>query len=420
MSAPNVNFSDVYNLIPGHEHYGKICNISLTDKFLEIKPVTDHLHLSEDTTPGGKLILAPGFIDMHSEINEPGREDRETLSQTIELAIKGGYIAVAAMPSAQPVIDHKAFVDFLKKSTVGAVCEILPVGAVTKELKGNELSEMFDMKMASAIAFSDYKCRHRNTKLLMLAMQYARQMDMPIMISAGDVDLMKFGSVHEGNNAVKLGLKSIPSIAESIGLKRDIELVKYTGCKVHFQSISTIEGIELIRRAKNEGLPVTADVNFYHLLLNDEYLHTFDSNYKTDPPLRDEETRLALIDAVKDGTIDAIAADHQPRTYEEKVCEFDRAQYGMFTLPFVFGTLWNSNYFTIRMLIEKLHQSPKKILNLPAHISEKYLLLDLEKKYTIKADDFNWFSCTNSPFFSYEIKGKIEYIISENICEKIS
>ncbi|GCD77231.1 dihydroorotase [Thermaurantimonas aggregans] len=412
--------TSVRNFIPGHPLYKKQCDILINRNEIKILPSGSKIDENIQKIKGSHLTLLPGLIELHSEINQPGREDREDILQTLHLAVLGGFTHLAGMPSSQPVVDSRQLVEFQQKIAAQAVNNLLSIGAISKNLEGKELAEMFDMKSASALAFSDYKNRIRNTKLLLLAMQYARQLNTSLMLTPGDSDLLRYGMVHEGVVSTRLGLKGLPTIAESIGLKRDLDLVRYTGCRVHFQSISTKESIHLIRQAKSEGLPVTADVNFYHLLLTDESLENFDSNYKTDPPLRDEKTRQALVEAIIDGTIDAIAADHQPRTYEEKVCEFDKASYGMFTLPFLLPTLIESNIFSLELLIEKLHTNPAKILGLNNKNKESFILVNLEQEFVWKKEDFKDFPSTNSPFFNKKIKGKIKYLISKNQCVEIS
>lgn len=412
--------TSVLNLLPGHPLHKHRCDIIVSGDQITIEPSGNEIKENSKKIDGSNLSLLPGLVELHSEINQPGREDRENILQTLHLAALGGFTHLAGMPASQPPVDSRQLVDFQQKIALKANNHLLTVGAISKNCEGKELAEMYDMLTAGAVAFSDYKNRIKNTKLLLLAMQYARQLNIPLMITPGDSDLMRYGIVHEGIVSTRLGLKGLPTIAESIGLKRDLDLVRYTGCHVHFQSISTIESIDLIRRAKDEGLPVTADVNFYHLLLTDEELENFDSNYKTDPPLRDEKTRQALIEAVKDGTIDAIAADHQPRTYEEKVCEFDKAHFGIFSLPFVLPALIESDIFSIDLLIEKLHINPAKILLPDSPVNSAFILINLNREFTLTKEDFKDFYCTNSPFFNKKLKGKIEYIISKNQCIELS
>lgn len=416
----NVVFRKVSNHIHGHPLYGNSCDIIIHTKGIEINLPDVYEGTDFTSIDGSNLTLIPGLIELHSEANQPGREDRETLAETLGLAAMGGYTHLVTMPLSSPRADNRQVIEFQLKTVQNEIVQLLPSGTITKNGAGMELAEMYDMKQSGAVAFSDYKSRIKNSKLLLLAMQYARQLDIPLMISPGDVNLISFGMVHEGLNSTRLGLKAIPTIAESIGLKRDLDLVRYTGCRVHVQSISTLESIALIREAKDAGLPVTADVNMYHLLLTDDNLELFDSNYKTDPPLRDESVRQALIEAVKDGTIDAISADHQPRTYEEKVCEFDKAEYGLFTLPFVFGKLMESGIFSLNILLEKMYKNPAQILRLPQDRLDSYCMVDLKKKYTIKKDDLPEYKSLNSPFFGHNLLGKIEYIINKNKCQKIS
>ncbi|MFN3951167.1 MAG: dihydroorotase [Thermaurantimonas sp.] len=416
----NTLFRRVANQVPGHALSGVECDLFVHDSGLDIRPSSEAQDESEYVVDGSHLTLLPGLIELHAEANQPGREDREALAELAQLAAMGGFTHVVTMPLTVPVTDQCQGIEYQLKTAQNELVQLLPAGAVTKKSDGLELAEMYDMRGAGAIAFSDYKRRIKNTKLLLLAMQYAKQLEVPLMLTPGDSDLLRYGMVHEGIFSTRLGLKSIPSIAESIGLKRDLDLVRYTGCRVHFQSISTIESIELIRKAKDEGLPVTADVNFYHLLLTDAMLENFDSNYKTDPPLRDDVTQDALIKAVKDGTIDAISADHQPRTFEEKICEFDKAEYGMLTLPFVFGTLIESGLFSLDLLMEKMCINPAKILGLSTENIKSYCLVDLDKTHVIKKDDFSDFRSLNSPFFDRRLKGKIAYVVNKNTCLKNS
>lgn len=413
-------FRNVYNCIPGHTLCGTRCDVAVNPDGTEILPIHAMHDAAAYEIDGSTYTLLPGLVELHAEANQPGREDREQLNELLSLAAMGGFTQVMTMPLVSPVADNRQVIEYQLKTVHNDLVDLLPAGAISKGAEGKELAEMYDMKLAGALAFSDYKNRIKSSKLLLLAMQYARQFDLPLMLTPGDAELLRYGMVHEGVVSTHLGLKGIPSIAESIGLKRDLDLVRYTHCRVHFQSVSTKESVELIRMAKDEGLPVTADVSFYHLILTDDVLASFDSNYKTDPPLRDESVRQALIDAVLDGTIDAISADHQPRTYEEKVCEFDKAHYGMFTLPFVFGALHKSGIIPLDILVEKMSINPKKILRIDSHYSNGYILVNMEDEYMLSKTDFKSYKSLNSPFFWYGLKGKIEYIINKNKWRKNS
>lgn len=281
--------------------------------------------------------LSPGWVEMHSNFGDPGFEERENLISGAHAAMKGGFSTVCITPSTQPVIQSKSDVEYIYAKSLGTPVNLFPMGTLSRDRKGEELTEMYDMFCAGAVAFYDDKKPQRNPNLLKLALQYAKPHEMPVIDFPFEPLLATGGQMNEGHTGTFLGLKGIPNLSEDLIVARDIELAAYAEGHIHLASISTKGSVDRIRKAKSEGIHVTCDVNLYNLILTDDILKDYDSKYKVLPPLRSEEDRLALIEGVNDGTIDAIAVDHTPLDIELKKCEFEHAHFGMAYIEHAFG-----------------------------------------------------------------------------------
>ncbi|MFN3640614.1 MAG: dihydroorotase, partial [Flavobacterium sp.] len=283
---------------------------------------------------------------------EPGFEERETLANGLKTAALSGFTGVAVQPNTSPVADHQSIIRFIKDASKHTATETFPIGALTKESVGKDLAELLDMKEAGAIAFGDYQKNISNANILKIALQYAKDFDALILAFSMDEHLKGKGVVNEGAVSTRLGLKGIPTIAEEIMIARNLKLLEYTGGKLHIPTISTMGSIELIEKAKEKGLKVTCSVAISHLGLNDSELNHFETKYKILPPLRDEETRLALLKAVEEDIIDCVTSDHNPIDVEFKKMEFDLAKDGSIGLESNFGML--NKLFTMDTSIHQL------------------------------------------------------------------
>lgn len=361
------------------------------------------------------LHASPGWVDLRAHFRDPGEEWKQGITNGLDAAAAGGYTAVAVLPSTQPPIDDRGGVEQLLRRAQGHAVRLLPLGAITKGLEGKGLAEMHDMHQAGAVAFSDDQHSIRNTRLMMLALQYAASLDdgrIPVMVFPKDPDLSKGASMHEGPMSTRLGLKGMPPMVETIQLARDLALLEYAGGHLHVATLSTADSVELVRQAKARKLKVTASVTAYNLLLDDGCLRGFEACYKVMPPLRDAAHIEALREGVKDGTIDAIVSDHRPDDREHKVLEFGSATFGIVGLETAFGVANTAlkGRTTLRRIIERFSHGPRAVLGMPiAHIAEDapadITLFDPEREWTCTEDDLVSRS-HNTPFLGQPFTGR--------------
>ena len=276
--------------------------------------------------------IFPGIVDMRVFVGEPGYEYKEDLTSGMRSAAQGGFTHVALMPSTKPCIQRKSEINFLIQESAHNIVNLHPIGALTENRDGKQITEMYDMQQSGAIAFSDDKRSIASASLMKIAMLYTKNFDGLIMSFSSEEKTALNGQINEGITSTKLGLNGIPALAEELQLARDIQLCEYTNAKIHFSTITTSGSVKLIREAKSKGLNVSADTSSYHLILDDSKLENFNSNLKVNPPLRSLEDIKALKEGLKDGTIDAICSDHYPQNIENKKCEFDLASFGMINL----------------------------------------------------------------------------------------
>lgn len=304
-----------------------------------LQKITDH-----ETSNGHQIIHIPGlhvsegWFDSSVSFGEPGFEDRGSILNGLQAAAAGGFTAVALQPDTLPVSDNVTTIRFMQNAAKHAV-EVYPIGTLTKKMEGAQLAELYDMHLAGAVAFGDYKKNIDNTNLLKTALQYTADFNGLILAHAQDNTLTGGGVAHEGKAAVQIGLRGIPALAEEVMVARNLLLLEYTGGRMHIPCISTAGAVKLIREAKNQGLNITCSVAVHHLLLTDEVLTDFDTRFKLNPPLRDNETRKILIEAVLDDTIDMVTSDHRALAIEQKKVEFDLALDGTIGLESALGTL---------------------------------------------------------------------------------
>jgi dihydroorotase len=369
-------------------------------------------------------IIAPGFIDMHVHLREPGYEHKETIETGCGSAAAGGFTAVCCMPNTNPAIDEESVVRYVQEEgrrATGGLVDVFPIAAASKGRKGEELSPMAELAKAGAVAFSDDGSPIANAELMRRIFEYSSMYNLPVIQHAEESTMTKNGLMNEGFESTRLGMPSIPPIAEELMIVRDIVLLRYIPrAKYHIAHISTIGSIDCVRRAKAEKLNITCEATPHHFTLTDEAVGSFDTNLKMNPPLRTKADVQAIKEALRDGIIDVIASDHAPHTIDEKEVEFAQAPFGIVGLETAIGLsiteLVHQKYLTLIQLIEKFSVNPRRILSLPTiNIQEGELanltLLDPNIKWTVDIQLFKSKS-KNSPFHGRSLKGKAIGIIN--------
>ncbi|MBS1792649.1 MAG: dihydroorotase [Acidobacteria bacterium] len=354
------------------------------------------------------MIVAPGFIDLHVHLREPGQEHKETIATGTAAAVAGGWTSVCPMPNTNPINDNAAITRYMiEQAERAGLANVFPIGAITKESTGTELAEMGEMKAAGAVAVSDDGRPVPNAGMMRRAMEYAKDFELPVVDHCEDKSLSSGGVMHEGKLSLLLGLKGMPALAEELDAVRDIILAKETGAHIHIAHISTRGAIEAVRRAKAEGVRVTCEVAPHHFTLTDRAVEGYDTNTKMSPPLRSEEHLEALLEAIKDGTIDAIATDHAPHHADEKALEYDRAPMGITGLEtgvgLAFSELVHKGVIDLVRLVELCAANPARIFRIPERGTLKIgsiadvTILDPQFEWTYRNADSRSKS-RNSPF----------------------
>jgi len=315
------------------------------------------------------LLVAPGFIDLHVHLREPGQEHKETIATGCAAAVAGGWTSICPMPNTNPINDNAAITRYMiEQAEHAGLANVFPIGAITKSSGGSELAEMAEMKAAGAVAVSDDGRPVPTAGMMRRAMQYARDHGLPVIDHCEDRSLSSGGVMHEGATSLLLGLKGLPAVAEEIDAVRDILLAKETGAHIHIAHVSTTGAIEAIRRAKAEGVRVTCEVAPHHFTLTDKAVEGYDTNTKMAPPLRSEDHLETLLAAIADGTVDAIATDHAPHHADEKALEYDRAPFGITGLEtgvgLAFNELVHKGVIGLEKLVELCSSNPAKIFGL--------------------------------------------------------
>jgi dihydroorotase len=314
------------------------------------------------------LIVAPGFIDMHVHLREPGQEYKETIASGAAAAVAGGWTSVCAMPNTDPINDSPAVTRFIIEQGQRAnLANVFPIGSITKGGEGRELAEMGEMKLAGIVAVSDDGRPVPTAGMMRRAMEYARGFNLTVVDHCEDLSLVAGGVMHEGRWSLILGLRGMPAVAEEIDAVRDCALATLTRARVHLAHVSTRGALDAVRRAKENGLPVTCEVAPHHWTLTDETTAEYDTNTKMNPPLRSSEHVGAIIEALRDGTIDAIATDHAPHHADEKALEFDQAPFGITGLETAVGLafdLVNQGVIDLERLVELCSINPARIFQL--------------------------------------------------------
>ena len=378
------------------------------------------------------LIVCPGFIDLHCHLREPGFEDKETIETGTKAAAKGGFTTVCCMPNTNPPLDSRASIDYVKKTAeTDGVVQVLPIGCITKARQGKELAEMNELAEAGVIGFSDDGNPVASSRIMSLAMDYSQAIGLPIIDHCEDKELSDGGFMNDGWVSARLGLKGMPNAAEEIMVARDILLAQMTGARLHIAHVSTEGSVELISRAKERDIKVTAEVTPHHLTLTEERVMgsqseksnrlTYDTNAKVNPPLRTKEDIAALIKGLNDGTIDAIATDHAPHTLVDKMCEFGLAAFGISGFETAFACLMklvHIGQLDLEALISKLTVEPAKIIGtrygelgtLKTGCRADITIFDQNAEWVVDSHNFAS-KGKNTPFEGCHLKGKVRMTI---------
>ncbi len=364
---------------------------------------------------------APGFFDMHVHFREPGYEQAETLQSGANSAAAGGFTGVAIMPNTEPTIDNGEMIKSIIAKTEKFLVDVFPIGAVTVKRAGEQLAPLLEMSQEGAVAFSDDGTTVKTSKILRYALEYSQMINKPIIEHCED-DSLAGGAINEGAISTQLGLPPVPSIAEELIVARDIIVAEYTNSPIHFAHISTKNSVKMIRQAKQKGIQITAETTPHHFTLTERALKSYDTNFKMNPPLRTEEDKKAIIEGLKDGTIDVIASDHAPHAIEDKEVEFTFAPNGIIGLETELGLalteLYHKNHLTIEAIVRKLSINPRKILNLQIpkiEVGERanLTLFDADKVWTVDSKNFKSKS-KNTPFDKKLLTGKAVAVINNN------
>lgn len=361
------------------------------------------------------LVVTPGLIDMHVHFREPGQEAKEDFESGSRAAAAGGFTTVAVMPNTKPVVDSSILVNGLKeRARQASVMHIEVIGALTKGQQGTELAEVGDMSAAGAVAFSDDGHYVQNDKVLLNGLDYLRTFEKVIISHAEEATLVEEGVMNEGHRSAMLGMKGRPTVAEDIAVVRDILLAEYADARIHIAHISSKNALDIVRQAKKRGVKVTAEVTPHHLTMTDEAVNLFDTSTKVNPPLRSQADVEAMIEGLRDGTIDAIVTDHSPHAEEEKDVEYRYAPSGFPGLETAVGVLLTDLYhedkLSLPQIVEKLTAGPAKAFNLTKGVLDvgaaaDITVIDPDRQWVVDAADF-YTRGTHSPFAGRKLKGK--------------
>ncbi len=393
----------------GNPFHSKKKNVLISNG--RIAEIADKNYSADKVIDADGMFLSIGWFDMGAYVGDPGLEHKEDLASLAKAAAAGGFTDVAVLPNTYPTVQTKNEVSYIKQGNDNRLVQIHALASVTKNNKGEELTEMIDLFESGAVGFTDGLKPVWHTDIFLKSLQYLQKFDGLLIDHPEDNWLSMFGQMHEGINSTMLGLKGMPRIAEEVAVNRNLELLSYAGGRLHFAKVSTAKSVDLIRAAKKKGLNVSCDITGYQALLDDSVLMDFDTNYKVNPPLREKSDSDALIKALKDGTIEVLITGHVPQDDESKFLEFDLADFGMINLQ-TFASQLSALSKLVEMedLLEKVTSAPRRLLKLEVpkiEVDEKacLTLFDPTAEWTFDKDT-NYSKSKNSPWLGKTIKGK--------------
>lgn len=385
--------------------------IENTNKAKEVK--TNNLHVSL------------GWVDLNTYLADPGFEHKETIESGCRAAAFGGFTHICCMPNTNPILQTKSQIEYVLRKSADEVVSVHPIGAVSLNLEGKDLADMYDMHNAGAVAFSDGLKPSTSAGMVERSLLYSKAFDGLVMNHPEEKSISKNGAMHEGVTSTRMGLPGAPALAEEIAVSRDIYILEYTKSKLHFLDISLKRSVDMIKQAKKKGLNLTASVNAYNLMLDDSAVGDYDTNHKVNPHLRAKEDINALVKGIVDGTIDTITSAHQPQDEECKKLEFDKADFGMIGLETCFAianTVLNDKA-ELETIVALLANNPRRVLGMDAAIREgaeaDFTLFDPKKKWKFSATDIQSQS-KNTPFVGTEFTGKALGIINKGKLHLVS
>ncbi|TVP43728.1 MAG: dihydroorotase [Mongoliibacter sp.] len=359
-----------------------------------------------------------GWVDLRCSSGEPGEEYKETLDSLGELLVQSGFVKAVVIPNTRPVFQNKNDIQFFKAKTATWLADPIIQAAVTKDALGEDFTDMLDINAQGVFIFGDGNNPLSNPDRLMKSLQYLQKFNGILFDQAYEPLLALFGQMHEGEVSTRIGMKGIPNLAEDIAIQKNLEILKYSGGRLHFQTISSKTGIERIRSAKKQGLNVTADVSLYQLIFTDEDLMSFDANLKVLPPFRSLEDRNAIIEGLKDGTIDAIVSNHQPQDFDAKHMEFDLAQFGMIGLQtFLPSMVKLSDEIGWPLLISKITTGARGVLGIHGSDSDSMTIFSPKEEWTYDKKS-NLSLSANHPWMGRSLKGKIKMVFNKGVLAK--
>ncbi len=404
---------------PGNALNGKVMDVLIEGGIIKSikQKITPEKNIKE--IEAENLHISAGWFDMQVNFCDPGMEYKEDLLSGSKAAMAGGFTGVAVVPSTNPPIHTKAQVEYIKNKSANYLLDIYPLGALSHNVEGKDISEMYDMHLSGAVAFTDDKKAVVDSGLLLRALLYSKNFGGLVLTHCDEKGISNDGQINEGEMSVKLGFKGMPALAEELMISRNLFLAEYTNAPIHISNVSTAKSVELIKQAKAKGIKVTASANIYNLVLDETLLNDFDTNYKLNPPLRTKKDADTLQKALADGVIDVLTSDHRPQDIESKAVEFDHASNGMVGLETAFALI-NTNKSKVKLddIIESITSKPRKILNL----SEVSIKEGIEANITLFNPELSWkvelnsiqSKSKNTPIIGKQLKGKVLGVINKN------
>jgi dihydroorotase len=408
---------------PNSEFNHQVCDVRVVQGMIveigkALKPqASAEAQGKEELVEGKGAFLSPGFFDLNCSIGDPGFETKEDIQTASAAAQAGGFTGLAVLPHTKPVVHSKAEVEYIINKAKNNLVDIYPVGAISHDLEGKELAELYDMQKAGAVAFSDGTKPVTDDGFMSRAIQYAKGINGLLIVYPENKSIAGKTQINESKTSVLLGMKGMPALAEEMHISRDIFLATYHQSPLHISNISTAGSVALIKKAKKDGLQISCDVAAHHLVFTEELLNDFDSNYKVKPPLRGKADNKALLAGLKDGTIDAVASQHRPHEPEFKDVEFEIAAYGIIALQTVLPLLVKAG-LDAGQIAEKLAINPRKLLNLKVPVIAKgeaanFTLFNLTEKWEYNRQN-NFSKSRNTPLLNQTLTGKVRLVYNNN------